>query len=89
MKIEFAVDRYKKGPFRLYRLKSESYIEAGYVFYRKYNLNEYIVLNHLVDIVELMFLKHMQSFKAIFWLRKIIPLVQNKEDFQCLYPERR
>ena len=65
MKIEFAVDRYKKGPFRLYHLKSESYIEAGSVFYRKYNLNEYIVLNHLVDIVELMFMKHMCMYAII------------------------
>ena len=86
LKIDIAEDSYKKGPFRLYHLKSESYIEAGSVFYPKYYLNEYIVPKFLVDVFKLVFMKHMQSFKVIFWLRNIIPLVQNKEDFECRFP---
>ena len=69
-------------------MKLESYIEAGSVFYPKYYLNEYIVPKYLVDVFKLVFMKHMQSFKVIFWLRNIIPLVQNEEDFSVSVPRK-
>ena len=88
MKFDTAVDIRKKGPFRLYHSKWKSYIEAGSEFKPKYLLNEYIIPNNLVDIVELMFKKHMHPFKAIFWLRNIVQLMQNEESFWCLYPKK-